>query len=173
MSHSSTAAPYSAACSHPRTVANTDHDDSYRPQESMICISPIQGDLRPRTERAKRCSDDCLRSIAVVRHLAVRNDDQNVVGLRLTHERDGCVDHRRKVGRSGKHELRRKLLVSLESVREARACVTVLIKREHGLVAGPRVAEAKSWDEVVVVKGRERAADDGDDALQSAALEGS
>lgn len=91
--------------------------------------------------------------------MAIRNDDQNVGRLRLSHERDGCVDHRRKVGRSEEHELWRELFVSLENAYEAGACMAVLVEREDGLVADLRVAEAKGRDEVVVVKGRERAAD--------------
>ena len=106
----------------------------------------------------------CCPPIALVL-VQTSDDDQDVIRVRGLDLSDGFVDDRREVGRPCQAQRRRDLAIASQHFVKAVASTAVGLKGEDGSAASRGISKAKGRDQIVVVKGLERAADNGDDAL--------
>ena len=128
----------------PRPVPDADHHD---------------------TERDGGGLHDGVHGGLVLRHLAVGDDEQDVVGGLLLHDADGLPDERGEAGRPAQADLGGHAVVTLKHLAEALAASRVQREGEDAVGARLLVGEAEGGDVVVLVEGLQRAAHDGDDAL--------
>ena len=102
-------------------------------------------------QRERGRAHDGLDRLVLLRHLAIGDDEEDVIGLGLPHDLDCNVDDGSEIGRARQLDPRSYLLVSIEYLLETMTW-PIGIEGEARFVSCVNISKAKCRDQMVVIE---------------------